>query len=168
MGIHAKGRFGGPLLNKQHSLVEWCSWLSRQSNTLKVSGSNPGLIILNFAQSAASIFAYCYFLRWIFCLGRTSSDILVAAPKSRNAPPAANHQRRCIHPTPNLNIVHVQPKAPSPFPPPLTSHHLSPNQQGHKTQTSPRNPTLSLVPTAAPPAKARPHTAQPNDSSPNE
>jgi len=126
------------------------------------------LIILNFAQSAASIFAYCYFLRWIFCLGRTSSDILVAAPKSRNAPPAANHQRRCIHPTPNLNIVHVQPKAPSPFPPPLTSHHLSPNQQGHKTQTSPRNPTLSLVPTAAPPAKARPHTAQPNDSSPNE
>ena len=22
--------------------VSWCSWLSRQSNTLKVSGSNPG------------------------------------------------------------------------------------------------------------------------------
>ena len=24
--------------------VEWCSWLSRQSNTLKVSGSSPGSI----------------------------------------------------------------------------------------------------------------------------
>ncbi|AET03133.1 hypothetical protein MTR_8g063140 [Medicago truncatula] len=23
-------------------MVSWCSWLSRQSNTLKVSGSNPG------------------------------------------------------------------------------------------------------------------------------
>ena len=23
-------------------VVSWCSWLSRQSNTLKVSGSNPG------------------------------------------------------------------------------------------------------------------------------
>ncbi|KAI1160652.1 hypothetical protein F5B18DRAFT_497702 [Nemania serpens] len=23
-------------------LVSWCSWLSRQSNTLKVSGSSPG------------------------------------------------------------------------------------------------------------------------------
>ena len=22
--------------------MSWCSWLSRQSNTLKVSGSNPG------------------------------------------------------------------------------------------------------------------------------
>jgi len=27
-------------------LVRWCSWLSRQSNTLKVSGSNPGRIKL--------------------------------------------------------------------------------------------------------------------------
>ncbi|KAI1750967.1 hypothetical protein F4782DRAFT_229964 [Xylaria castorea] len=26
------------------SLVSWCSWLSRQSNTLKVSGSSPGEI----------------------------------------------------------------------------------------------------------------------------
>ena len=26
--------------------VSWCSWLSRQSNTLKVSGSNPGEAIL--------------------------------------------------------------------------------------------------------------------------
>ena len=24
------------------SKVSWCSWLSRQSNTLKVSGSSPG------------------------------------------------------------------------------------------------------------------------------
>jgi hypothetical protein len=27
-------------------MVSWCSWLSRQSNTLKVSGSNPGDAIL--------------------------------------------------------------------------------------------------------------------------
>jgi hypothetical protein len=26
-------------------MVSWCSWLSRQSNTLKVSGSSPGEII---------------------------------------------------------------------------------------------------------------------------
>ena len=29
-----------------HPMVSWCSWLSRQSNTLKVSGSNPGDAIL--------------------------------------------------------------------------------------------------------------------------
>ena len=28
--------------------VSWCSWLSRQSNTLKVSGSNPGDAIVQF------------------------------------------------------------------------------------------------------------------------
>ena len=28
----------------QGNRVEWCSWLSRQSNTLKVSGSSPGSI----------------------------------------------------------------------------------------------------------------------------
>ena len=28
--------------------VSWCSWLSRQSNTLKVSGSSPGDAILVF------------------------------------------------------------------------------------------------------------------------
>ena len=28
--------------------VSWCSWLSRQSNTLKVSGSNPGDAIFPF------------------------------------------------------------------------------------------------------------------------
>ncbi|KAK0651243.1 hypothetical protein B0T16DRAFT_75215 [Cercophora newfieldiana] len=33
----------GQSTSKQQT-VEWCSWLSRQSNTLKVSGSNPGLI----------------------------------------------------------------------------------------------------------------------------
>lgn len=27
-------------------MVSWCSWLSRQSNTLKVSGSTPGEAIL--------------------------------------------------------------------------------------------------------------------------
>ncbi|KAI2624513.1 hypothetical protein GGS21DRAFT_532650, partial [Xylaria nigripes] len=26
------------------NMVSWCSWLSRQSNTLKVSGSSPGEI----------------------------------------------------------------------------------------------------------------------------
>ncbi|KAA0033920.1 hypothetical protein E6C27_scaffold43059G001110 [Cucumis melo var. makuwa] len=26
----------------KNSVVSWCSWLSRQSNTLKVSGSSPG------------------------------------------------------------------------------------------------------------------------------
>ncbi|CAN0924076.1 hypothetical protein LINGRAHAP2_LOCUS33941, partial [Linum grandiflorum] len=26
---------------QQIQMVSWCSWLSRQSNTLKVSGSNP-------------------------------------------------------------------------------------------------------------------------------
>ena len=31
---------------KKLSMVSWCSWLSRQSNTLKVSGSNPGEAIL--------------------------------------------------------------------------------------------------------------------------
>jgi hypothetical protein len=30
------------LQNTGHNKVSWCSWLSRQSNTLKVSGSNPG------------------------------------------------------------------------------------------------------------------------------
>ena len=28
--------------------VSWCSWLSRQSNTLKVSGSSPGDAIILF------------------------------------------------------------------------------------------------------------------------
>lgn len=30
-------------------MVSWCSWLSRQSNTLKVSGSNPGDAIFSFS-----------------------------------------------------------------------------------------------------------------------
>ena len=37
---------GSEIINKlADSLVSWCSWLSRQSNTLKVSGSSPGEII---------------------------------------------------------------------------------------------------------------------------
>ena len=28
--------------SNRHVMVSWCSWLSRQSNTLKVSGSSPG------------------------------------------------------------------------------------------------------------------------------
>ena len=31
---------------QQSAMVGWCSWLSRQSNTLKVSGSSPGLIMI--------------------------------------------------------------------------------------------------------------------------
>ncbi|KAK4454133.1 hypothetical protein QBC34DRAFT_394346 [Podospora aff. communis PSN243] len=41
--------------------VEWCSWLSRQSNTLKVSGSNPGLIIAMDPHRPAVLF-------WLFFL----------------------------------------------------------------------------------------------------
>jgi hypothetical protein len=44
-----------------NALVEWCSWLSRQSNTLKVSGSNPGLIILDYYESAVCFFFYLFF-----------------------------------------------------------------------------------------------------------
>ena len=33
---------------KEAITVSWCSWLSRQSNTLKVSGSNPGDAIFLF------------------------------------------------------------------------------------------------------------------------
>jgi hypothetical protein len=33
------------LLHPNNNEVRWCSWLSRQSNTLKVSGSSPGRII---------------------------------------------------------------------------------------------------------------------------
>ena len=39
-------------------MVSWCSWLSRQSNTLKVSGSNPGdaiFVFLNFKHKAEHI-----------------------------------------------------------------------------------------------------------------
>ena len=45
--------FGNFLLFKYRILVtyikkvSWCSWLSRQSNTLKVSGSNPGEAIFS-------------------------------------------------------------------------------------------------------------------------
>ena len=37
-------------INFKHlnSKVSWCSWLSRQSNTLKVSGSSPGDAIIFF------------------------------------------------------------------------------------------------------------------------
>ena len=42
-----KGRL--PLDLQQQQMVGWCSWLSRQSNTLKVSGSSPGLIISFFS-----------------------------------------------------------------------------------------------------------------------
>ena len=43
-------------INFKHlnSEVSWCSWLSRQSNTLKVSGSSPG---------EANIFSYFFPLR---------------------------------------------------------------------------------------------------------
>ena len=30
------------MLKHLNNKVSWCSWLSRQSNTLKVSGSSPG------------------------------------------------------------------------------------------------------------------------------
>lgn len=44
-------------------MVSWCSWLSRQSNTLKVSGSSPGeakfpLSFLLFSFSNPRIRAY--------------------------------------------------------------------------------------------------------------
>jgi hypothetical protein len=35
--------------------VSWCSWLSRQSNTLKVSGSSPGDAIFFFFGKFGSI-----------------------------------------------------------------------------------------------------------------
>ena len=43
-------------INFKHlnSKVSWCSWLSRQSNTLKVSGSSPG---------EANLFAFFLFLQ---------------------------------------------------------------------------------------------------------
>ncbi|MQL92993.1 hypothetical protein Taro_025646 [Colocasia esculenta] len=36
---------------KSSTKVSWCSWLSRQSNTLKVSGSSPGDAIAHFSAS---------------------------------------------------------------------------------------------------------------------
>ena len=38
------------LRNFQEKLVSWCSWLSHESNTLRVAGSNPAEISLLFAD----------------------------------------------------------------------------------------------------------------------
>ena len=48
-------------LGKQ--MVSWCSWLSRQSNTLKVSGSNPGDAIRYFC-SLAFLFLFLSIFDW--------------------------------------------------------------------------------------------------------
>ena len=45
----------------QGTKVSWCSWLSRQSNTLKVSGSSPG---------EANLFAF-FFISASFPCSRT-------------------------------------------------------------------------------------------------
>ncbi|KAJ3681293.1 hypothetical protein LUZ60_015782 [Juncus effusus] len=49
-------------------MVSWCSWLSRQSNTLKVSGSNPGEAILffHFSVFSSSFHAACYSKSFFF------------------------------------------------------------------------------------------------------
>ena len=41
-------------------LVSWCSWLSRQSNTLKVSGSSPGDAILSFFSLFLTLAVICW------------------------------------------------------------------------------------------------------------
>ena len=43
--------------------VSWCSWLSRQSNTLKVSGSNPGEAIIVFIYSINCESMICLFTK---------------------------------------------------------------------------------------------------------
>jgi hypothetical protein len=47
------------LVKFKQQMVSWCSWLSRQSNTLKVSGSNPGEANSSFFFAAQS---YSFFL----------------------------------------------------------------------------------------------------------
>ena len=43
--------------------VSWCSWLSRQSNTLKVSGLNPGEAIIVFIHSINCESMICLFTK---------------------------------------------------------------------------------------------------------
>ncbi|KAI3343098.1 hypothetical protein F4824DRAFT_444486 [Ustulina deusta] len=40
-------------------MVSWCSWLSRQSNTLKVSGSSPGEINRILFDDVDTYLAFC-------------------------------------------------------------------------------------------------------------
>jgi hypothetical protein len=47
-----------PLLPSRQAKVRWCSWLSRQSNTLKVSSSNLDRISLSFAPGSNIIFGF--------------------------------------------------------------------------------------------------------------
>ena len=53
--IHAQNRFG-------HNTQRWCSWLSRQSNTLKVPGSNPGCC-MGFILVGPQRFTYAAYQR---------------------------------------------------------------------------------------------------------
>jgi hypothetical protein len=45
---------------QQPQMVEWCSWLSRQSNTLKVSSSSLDLIITLVFCSAVRARVFCF------------------------------------------------------------------------------------------------------------
>ena len=69
------------LIKITNKVVSWCSWLSRQSNTLKVSGSSPGdamflilfcfSLFINFPETSRLIFFidvlkyFCFFLLFI-------------------------------------------------------------------------------------------------------
>lgn len=56
--------------------VEWCSWLSCQSNTLKVSGSNPGLI--NAIDDIILFVSFCFF--WLAKVGVRILRISIFSP----------------------------------------------------------------------------------------
>ena len=62
-------------MNNCSKMVLWCSWLSRQSNTLKVSGSNPGEAIFSFFVLFCSLFLQLLCMEVIFSVERNVSWI---------------------------------------------------------------------------------------------
>ena len=63
-------------------MVEWCSWLSRQSNTLKVSGSSPGSISSFFFCSLVAFRLVSFFL--VICWVELSKELWLCCSQSIN------------------------------------------------------------------------------------
>lgn len=55
-------------IERNSKMVSWCSWLSRQSNTLKVSGSNPGEAIILFDSLCLKILLTLSFFNLLLTL----------------------------------------------------------------------------------------------------
>ncbi|KAI0816092.1 hypothetical protein GGR55DRAFT_625160 [Xylaria sp. FL0064] len=50
------------------AVVSWCSWLSRQSNTLKVSGSSPGEINTSCAFFFSFLGSHTIYFGAMYCV----------------------------------------------------------------------------------------------------